>query len=213
MNRQCLCTDIHRLSPSGRHDTSRERPDLVFTAEGISGETAGGRRRRVPARHRGPESGGGGGRRAVSREDRPLLWRLRRRRRVLRAVRFPDHPAVVARGRSHRQDLVAALLGAARPTAAAGVVRGRGRHGAGVSTAVGADRASDHWQPTPLQPEASSSTSCSPAGSATTSRRSSGRRLHRCCTSGRWRSRSSSICSGHWHSLRYVAVPADTCGW
>ena len=142
-----------------------------------------------------------------STPDRPVLRRLRRRRRVLRALRVSDHAVAAARGRRNGHDLVAPFLGAAGATAAPGVVRGGRRHRHRRASAVGTDRPATAGHRRRRGRRLRRSTSSSPAAWATTSHPNSARRPHRCCTSGRWRWRSSSTCSGRSRCLRSTRRP------
>jgi hypothetical protein len=99
------------------------------------------RRRRVSARHRGLASRGRHRCHLVSRSDRTVLRWVRRRRRVLRALRFPDHQIARTRGDRHRHHLVVSLLGPASATVVARFVRGRSGHRHRLASNAVSDRA------------------------------------------------------------------------
>ena len=155
------------------------------------------RRGRVPAGHRGIASNRRHRRHRLP-HPRALGQRwLCRRRRVLRRLRLPHHPADPRRAGPQRDRLAPQLLGSAGPPTAAGLDAHRHRHGAVRPAHAAAACRCSRWPPMRSPPARSRPTSCLPTGWATTSGPSSVRPTRRrCSTTGRWRSRSSSTCAG-----------------
>ena len=98
--------------------------------------------------------------------------------------------------RQHRHDLAAPLLGPASPAAAAGVVLWSSSPPSSPRKCCCHRSPSGRWRPTPSPPAASSINFVFAARLGDYFASQLGRRPRRCCISGRWRSRSSSTCSG-----------------
>ena len=110
---------LHAGDGPGRRSHPRLRAGRVIARATPPAFTRRRRNRRVPARRRRPASGCRGVGGAVPPRDRARRRWLHRRRRVLRAVRLPHHPPVVARAAPGGFDIAAIVLGPSRPAVTA----------------------------------------------------------------------------------------------